>query len=293
MKSPTLSIIVIIGLAIAPAHATDPGDTTPAIGAEVSPDDDPAAGDEVEGNEEPEKPSLTRLSETRYRIGSEDSEKWIEFDSGTREIRFPATVNMDLGMLEFAIVHVNGKIHESLFATEISPTHLNLAFALLRYQPSPELYFLPNETGGLSDVLPDVHEEIRRASRITIEVEWTDENGTKLRHPINKWIFNERFSAAMPDAPWVYGGSEFFNGRYVPEMTGDIAAIDVRNSSMINYSGKDNRNDTVWIARQGVVPLAGTKATLIIAPYPKDADASPSGTDPAPAETSSETPSPE
>lgn len=286
-----LYTLAFLGLSLAPAAGGDVDDAAPPANTEAVPqveetDDDPDA------EAGPEKPNLTRLSETRYRIGNDDPEKWVEFDSATREIHFPATVNMDLGMLEFAIVHVNGKIHESLFATEVSPTHLNLAFTLLRYQPSHELYFLPNETGGLSDQLPDVPKDVRMASRVLIEVEWTDEEGRKQRHPINEWIFNERFSAQMPDAPWIYGGSEFFNGRYVPEMTGDIAAIDVRNSSMINYSGKDNRNDTVWIARQGIVPVAGTKTTLIIAPYETPTEPAPPG-DGAPSTTETVTPNPE
>ncbi len=217
------------------------------------------------------QPSIVRIDTTRYRI-REGEDKAVEFDSRTREIGFPAVVNMDVGLLEFAIVHVNGKVHESLFFTEVSPTDLNIAFKLLRYQPSRELYFLPDEHGGLSGALPDVPEEIRQAARVVIDVEWTDEDGKQRRHPINRWILNERFSGPMPDGPWVYGGSEFYAGRFVPEMTGDIAAIDISNSSLINYPGEDNMDDTVWVVRQGIVPPAGTKVRLIVAPYKTDAE---------------------
>ena len=53
------------------------------------------------------------------------------------------------------------------------------------------------------------------------------------------------------------------------ETTGDIAAIFLSNSAMINYPGNDNGDDTVWLAFENRVPPEGTNLTLIIAPYPK------------------------
>ena len=114
---------------------------------------------------EPAKPSVTKLDGTRYQIGA------VTFDEKTREIRFPARVNMTEGLLEYLIVHQNGKVHEALLSTEISPTHLNLALTLLRYRPSRELVPLPNETGGTSGKFPEVPEDVKAAARVTIEVE--------------------------------------------------------------------------------------------------------------------------
>ncbi len=83
---------------------------------------------------ETRKPPVEKLDENRYRIGD------VTIDKRTREIRFPALVNLREGILEYLIVHQNGKIHESLFRTETSPTNINLAFTLLSYKPSKELY---------------------------------------------------------------------------------------------------------------------------------------------------------
>ena len=44
----------------------------------------------------------------------------VIFNRKTREIRFPAAVNMAGGeLLEFAIVHANGKVHEALLISSL------------------------------------------------------------------------------------------------------------------------------------------------------------------------------
>ena len=195
----------------------------------------------------PSNPPSKNSTPPAIRIGK------VIFDQKSREIRFPAKVNMSEGLLEFLIVHENGKVHESLLNTDISPTHLNLAFTLLRYPASRELYPLPNETGGLSGQFPDVPADIKAGARVAIDVEWTD-NGKTRRLPINDWIQHAVKTTAMPPGPWVYGGSEFYDGKFAPETTGDIAAIFVSQSALINYPGQDNRDDTVWVAFPKRVP---------------------------------------
>jgi hypothetical protein len=209
---------------------------------------------------EPFSPSVKKLDATRYQIGE------VIFDQKSREIRFPAKVNMSEGLLEFLVVHQNGKVHESLLSTEISPTHLNFAFTLLRYPASKELYPLPNETGGTSDHYPEVPAEIKAASRVTIEVEWSD-NGKSRRVPVNEWIQHAVKSTAMPAGPWVYGGSDFHEGKFNAETSGDIAAIFLSMQALINYPGDDHIDDTVWMAFPKRVPPEGTNVTVIIAPY--------------------------
>lgn len=206
------------------------------------------------------EPTVRKLDATRYQIGE------VTFDQKTREIRFPTRVNMTDGLLEYLIVHQNGKVHEALLSTETSPTHLNLAFTLLRYSPSKELYPLPNETGGISGDFPDVPSEVKAAARVTIDVEWTDQ-GKVRRVPVNEWIQHAVKSTAMPAGPWVYGGSHFHEGKFNAETSGDIAAIFLSMEALVNYPGDDNSDDTVWLPFPKRVPPEGTNVTVIIAPY--------------------------
>ncbi len=211
----------------------------------------------------PMKPSVEKIDETHFRIGT------ITFDQKTREIRFPGKVNMTAGQLEFLLVHENGKVHESLLMTTISPTALNLAFTLLRYPPSRELYPLPNDHGGASNALPEVSTEVKTAARIAIEVEWK-EGGKTHRFPANELIQHTVKNTAMTAGPWVYGGSEIEDGKYAPETSGDIIAIFTASSALINYPGKDDDNDEVWIPYPKRLPAIGTDVTLVIYPFSKN-----------------------
>jgi hypothetical protein len=209
---------------------------------------------------EPVNPSVVKLSETKYQIGA------VTFDHKTREIRFPAKVNMEEGLIEYLIVLAQGKVHEALLITEISPTHLNLAFSLLRFTASRELFVIPDEDGRLTDKYPDVPAAIKAGARIAIDVEWDDQGRTR-RVPINDWIQHAVKTTAMDAGPWVYSGSDFNEGKYIPEMTGDIASILVSPAAIVNYPGTDNQDDTAWVAFPKRVPPPETNVTVIIAPY--------------------------
>jgi hypothetical protein len=209
---------------------------------------------------EPAKPKIEKLDENRYRIGD------VTLDKSTREIRFPALVNMREGFLEFLIIHEHGAVHESLFRTHVSPTHINVALTLLSYKPSKELYRIPTEKGTPSDEFYAVPEETRLAARLAIHVEFEKDGGMK-RFPANDWVRHETTAKAMPPSYWVYGGSDFYKGNFIPEGSGQIAAIFITDTALINYPGDDNTNDDVWTIMTERVPDLETKVTLVLAPH--------------------------
>ena len=211
------------------------------------------------------EPSIKELDAERLQIGE------VIFNRKTREIRFPAAVNMAGNeLLEFAIVHSKGKVHESLLLTEVSPTHLNLAFKLLRYQASAEFYPILDEDGTVSNKFPEVSDEVKAASRIDISVEWK-QDGKERRAKLREWISHGSTGEAMAADPWVYGGSGIYEGKFMAEGSGDIAAIFLSNTALINFSGEDNNSDEVWLPFPKRVPPEGTKVTVTIAPFLKPA----------------------
>jgi hypothetical protein len=215
---------------------------------------------EEKDTEAPEKPKIEKLDENRYRIGE------VTLDKQTREIRFPALVNMNEGLLEFLIVHEHGAIHESLFRTHVSPTHINIALTLLAYKPSKELYRIPKEPGIPSDKFYEVPEQTRRSARLAIEVEF-EKDGQKKRFPANDWVRHQTTAKAMPPSHWVYGGSDFYKGNFIAESSGQIAAIYITDNALINYPGDNNTNDDVWTIMTERIPALETKVTLVLAPH--------------------------
>jgi hypothetical protein len=209
------------------------------------------------------QPAVKKLDADRFQIGE------VIFNSKTREIRFPAAINMAGDeLLEFAIVHVNGKVHESLLVTEISATDLNIAFKLLRYQASAEFYPLQEADGSYTNEFPEVAAEVKKAARIDLGVEWKEGDKTRTAK-LHEWITHGSTGKPMAADPWVYGGSGVYEGNFMAESSGDIAAIFISNSALINFSGKDNNSDEVWLPFPKRVPAEGTKVTVVIAPYQK------------------------
>ena len=211
----------------------------------------------------PIKPTVTKLDDTRYQIGG------VVLDRKNREIRFPAKVNMAEGLIEYMIILQKGKVHEALLTTTVVPTDLNLAFLLLRYPPSPELFSQINETGHPTGLYPVVPAPVRAAARITMEVEWSD-NGTTRRVPMNEWLRDNAKDAPLAPGPWLYTGSSFSEGKFIPNLSGDIASIKLDSYAMINYPGADNEQGVVWFAFPKRVPPVGTNVTVIITPYFKN-----------------------
>ena len=209
---------------------------------------------------EPLKPSVTKLDEFRYKIGD------VILDRKTREIRFPTKVNMNEGLLEYLIVLQQGKVHEALMISTITPTHLNLALVLLRYTPSSELFSLINETGHPTGIYQDVAAPVKAAARITLDVEW-DDNGTTRRVPVNEWVRNNSRGVGMEAGPWLYTGSSISNKKFIPDLSGDITSIMTDSNAMINYPGADNQDSPAWFAFPKRIPPVGTPVTVIIAPY--------------------------
>ena len=210
----------------------------------------------------PANSPVKQLDEFRLQIGG------VTLNQRTREIRFPTKVNRTAERaLEYLVVMPHGKTHESLLVTDISPTHLNLAFTLLRFPASPELFYLLDAKGEMTENHPVVTAVAQAAARIDIDVEW-DDHGTTRRLPVNEWIQQVVKTTAMAAGPWLYTGSEISDGKYLPEITGDIAAIMVDPSATINYPGSDN-GDNVWCAYPNRVPPTDTPVTLIITPHTK------------------------
>lgn len=225
-----------------------------------------AAAEEERPPEAPAKPAeakpvIERLDGSRYKLGE------ITFDQKSREIRFPAKVNLTEGLLEYLIVHSRGKVHESLFSTEVSPTKLNVVFTLLRYPPSKELYATDSPAEHEAGTkFPEVAADVKAGARVDIKVEWTDDAGKTRTVPVNEWISHAVTEKQMPSGPWVYGGSEVSNNRYQAEATGDIGAIFLSSSAIINYPGKDNNDDEAWLPFPKRVPPIGTPVVLIVTP---------------------------
>lgn len=209
--------------------------------------------------DEPVPPSeVEEINADQLRIGT------VLVDKRTREVSFPAVVNMAEGLLELAVVHVNGKLHESLFSTETRPVNVNIGLKLMGYPGSDELFEILEEDYRPTGKFPEIPAEIREKSRLDVFVEWPVE-GKVQRMPLTDLIYHEVLEGPMPRGPWLYTGSYMLRGAFKAEISGDIISIYLFQSALINFPGDDRNSDEVWIPNPKTVPPVDTPVTIVIA----------------------------
>jgi len=204
----------------------------------------------------PPASKVEKLGENRYRLGN------IQFDGKTREIRVPAAVNMREGILEYALVHGDGKIHESLLVTDIVPSQLQVAMKLCRYKDGEgdvfDVFYPEDEKKGAAGAG-------QRGEAVALTVEW-EVDGEHKAAPLSEWIFDRKRDAVMPDEPWIYSGSYLYEGDFAADMDGTLIAIYLYRGAMLNTMTDGSHDDERWLANADKTPALGTQVTLVVAP---------------------------
>lgn len=197
--------------------------------------------------------AVKKIGENRYRVGE------IEFDAKTREVSLPVTVNMrEGGPIEYLLVHENGKVHESIFTTSVSPMQLQIAMKLLRFK-----------TGH-----GDVFNRLLAPENVEKEGGTEDERGDKIRFlfreaggktvPLHEFVIDGQSAEAMTEEDWIYTGSEMQEGRFMAEAEGSLIAIYLDHLAMFNMTREGADDDDRWGTRTSLIPEIGTKGTLLI-----------------------------
>lgn len=175
----------------------------------------------------------------------------ITLDTNKREVRFNAVVNQTSMIIEYAIVHENGKTHESLLRTSISPFRLQTL--LLIANASKILERLPEfdvEGREKPPATPRPKHRIQILLR-DLRPEAKDSRPFALAN----WIQNADTGKPMQGEPWMYTGSRIYEGEYVAELEGDIVAVYLTPNAMFNSWVQGNNNDEIWIPTEGIPPV--------------------------------------
>lgn len=196
-----------------------------------------------------------QVSENVFLVGE------VRVDTKTREISFPAQVNMVDGPVEYLIVSKIGKLHESLFSTDVEPYHLQTALLLLGLKGSQ----LPNASAVQSGPLKaeNLHKmpEIQGES-LTIEIQWKDEKGQEKKADAESWILKSPKNSVMSKGPWTYSGSRFYEDVFLAQEFGSIASIISDPDALINNPRPGHDDDKIWMANPKSMPKLGTAVEI-------------------------------
>jgi hypothetical protein len=203
----------------------------------------PAPGTDPAAEEKKARESLLVQQEgaTRFRIGQ------VVFDRKRREVTIPAVVNMETGIVEYALVAETGKVHEALFSTPVNPREIHLACLLLGMPAAP------------SDTGLDVK----------VNVAW-DTNGPEVLHELANLVV----TSDTPDAPvdakplpggaWRYVGSKVGPGGFAAAAEGSVISLIQDPAALVVNPRESAMRDDVHTANRTLIPRKGSPVRIIL-----------------------------
>lgn len=184
-------------------------------------------------------PEIIKISDGIYQFGD------IFIDRKSKTIEIPAISNQISGLVEYGIVHEDGKIHESLFRTKIRPQILQTSLLLLKAKPVASFF---------ENLWSDEPKVVNYDNYcFDIFVNW-EMNGTKFNKTFEKLSINQNRKQSVEKKSFIFTGSRVIEGTFLAETSGSILAIYADDNAILNNSDYDSANDDVWIANKEEMP---------------------------------------
>ncbi|MBI5742035.1 MAG: hypothetical protein HZA16_15125 [Nitrospirae bacterium] len=183
-----------------------------------------------------------------FRIGE------ITINKKIGSVSFPARINMDKGLLEYLIVNKGGKTHESLLRTDVTPYDLQIAFLLIGFEGSDR------PLKGQGDP------ERPKGEPVEITIAFNDKEDRTVQVKGEDWIIikNKDEQRNVEKLDYVFTGSMVYNGQFLAQSSGSIAALYHDPAALIDNSSTGGESDDIWFVKEGAVPAVGTPVKVNI-----------------------------
>lgn len=174
-----------------------------------------------------------------------------ELDRKTRAVSFPAKLHAVEGVIEYVVVHANGKIHETLFVTDALPQDIHTACLLAGW-------------GKATDTVP---------SPVVIEASW-DTNGPPRCERIENLV---AFAKDHPQAPrsghldtgpWNYTGSLIDAGGFMATREGSVISVISDPAALAGNPRPSRENDALHVPNTALLPRLGFPVRITLRPVP-------------------------
>lgn len=178
-----------------------------------------------------EVPAVVRLNDDEYEVGL------VRLNKRLRTLTFPAQIEIRDGDLEYAVVHVTGKTHETLLATEVEPQQIHVAALLM-------------DAVGQSP---------------SVTVSWSVDEGKVDKDLANLIQIISVPTDLLTSDIWIYNGSKFQDGTFAAQTEGSIIALMPDPLALVNHkaSMKLDRDD-VFKSKTSALPKNGTPVTVCL-----------------------------
>jgi hypothetical protein len=190
---------------------------------------------------------IEKTGEHTFRIGI------VQCDRAARTFTIPAQVNAREGLIEYALVTRQGKIHESLLSTDAEPLHTQMAALLLGVSPQPG----------------------KQTCEVIIEVEWAT-NGPARKMALEELIRLAKGSpqnatgTTMTRGPWKFTGSQIDSHGFVATREGSVIALIEDPAALIVNPRPGSEDDSLHLPNTATIPGIGIPVSVHIFLKPVD-----------------------
>ena len=185
---------------------------------------------------------IEKTGDHTFRVGI------VQCDRVARTLTIPARVNAREGLIEYALVTRQGKVHEALLSTEAQPLHVQMAALLLGISPQPG-------TGQSYEVM--------------IEVEWAS-NGPKRKVALEDLMTLAKGSprdvsgATMARGPWKFTGSQIDLNGFAATREGSVIALIEDPAALIENPRPGREDDSLHVPNAAAMPGTGAPVSVCI-----------------------------
>jgi hypothetical protein len=223
-----------------------------------------------EGAQDTSKPEPTPEGEAKAKLF-----EGIKIDRTEREVRIPAKLAMENGILEFLVVTEDGRTHEAVFTTKIKPSVLHLALLTVGLLPS----------GPIQPGTDWYAKALKGRARLGLDVEH-ESNGETVRYPVSELLKNrESRDGETPDT-WVFAGSYFVPAGIRRQYAGDrqdvIISIIPAPEAVVQFATpltnpyhedpKDWEKEFGLEYSESLIGPVGTEVTLVFSQWDEERD---------------------
>ena len=194
----------------------------------------------------------------------------LRVDRSSRAVFIDGWVATDAGFLEQVVCLTGTRDHESLVATEVSPSAVHAALLLAGFEPgSPGRWQLQ---GSIVERIAPTGDALE------VDVLWTDDDGRSREATAESWIVDFNDGDPFPRSRFIFGGSELRENtpamvrlygegeHYVADMNGSIIGLVTFGDEPIGLESviadQVGVDAAEWTAHTGVMPEAGTDVTV-------------------------------
>jgi len=189
----------------------------------------------------------------------------MEINTGESYISIPCEVNMAVGLLEVLLCRPEGKVHESLLVTKISPLEFQTAMLLLGLDPVNEIPDDPSKSDSLSSF-----KTIETPGDSVLLFIESEKDGKPIRVPAESLIRDERTKTSLNQGTWLFKGAVTHQSNHVM-VDNNVTIISTYSDpvALMEINSSSKFNDELFYVNEEAKLTKGQPVKLIIKTFDK------------------------